>query len=68
MRIEDCILNVDIVSAAPITRTEPEDEWKKALESNAIPVSLYDLYCKANFLSFGSAPAFLKDKDNLLFS
>jgi hypothetical protein len=33
-----------------------------------IPASLYDLYRRANFLSFGTAPRFLSDPENLLFS
>jgi hypothetical protein len=68
MRLEDCVLNFNVVVSAPLTRTEPEEEWVRAMESDAIPASLYDLYSRANFLSFGTAPSFLQDEDNLLFS
>jgi len=68
MRLENCVLTGDIFVTAPLTRSEPEDDWARARNSGAIPQSLYDLYCKSNFLSFGAAPSFLKDDENLLFS
>lgn len=68
MRLENCVLNFNVVVSAPLTRTEPEEEWVRATESDAISASLYDLYSRANFLSFGSAPSFSRDDDNLLFS
>ena len=49
-------------------RTEPEKEWVQARDSASIPVELYNLYEKAHYLSFGSAPRFLGDPDNVLFS
>lgn len=69
MHIDDCDLaGIGAVSMAPMQRTRPEDDWVKALGDGVIPASLYDLYCRANFLSFGSAPRFLADPENLLFS
>jgi hypothetical protein len=69
MHLDECNLDgIDAISAAPIERKEPEDKWVKAKDDGAIPPSLYDLYRRANFLSFGSAPRFLSDEDNLLFS
>lgn len=69
MNLDDCDLDgIDAISAAPFERKEPEDEWVRAKNDGAIPHSLYDLYQRANFLSFGSAPRFLSDEDNLLFS
>jgi len=69
MHLDDCDLaGIDAISTAPIERTEPEDEWVRAKKEGAIPPSLYNLYQRANFLSFGSAPRFLSDGDNLLFS
>lgn len=68
MRLEDCILNIDVAMTAPLQRTEPEEEWVRARDSGAIPASLYDLYRRGDYLSFGAAPSFLKDDDNILFS
>jgi hypothetical protein len=68
MKIEDCVLDGDYVSGAPFTRTEPEDDWARARDSGMIPPELFDLYRRAHYLSFGSAPRFLADTDNVLFS
>src|SRR5712692_416490 len=69
MRLDDCDLaGIDVVSAAPLVRSAPEEEWVNALKNGAIPADLYDLYQRANFLSFGTAPLFLSDGENLLFS
>jgi hypothetical protein len=53
---------------APFFRSEAEEEWVRAKDSGTIPQSLFDLYRRANYLSFGTAPKFLADPDNLLFS
>jgi hypothetical protein len=53
---------------APIQRNAPEDEWANAASDGAIPSGLYNLYQRASFLSFGAAPRFLSDPENLLFS
>src|ERR1700680_4455489 len=69
MRLDDCDLDgIDFVSAAPLTRNTPESEWVSAAHDGAIPSGLFDLYQRANFLSFGTAPRFLSDGENLLFS
>lgn len=69
MHLDECNLDgIEAISAAPVERKEPEDEWVKAKANGTIPPSLYDLYRRANFLSFGSTPRFLSDEDNLLFS
>jgi len=69
MRLEDCDLDgIDVVSAAPFERNAPEDDWVQALNNGTIPSALYELYQRANFLSFGTAPRFLSDPENLLFS
>ncbi len=68
MRLEDCILDIDFAMTAPLQRTEPEEEWVRARDSGAIPASIYDIYRRANYLSFGTGPSFLKDDDNILFS
>jgi hypothetical protein len=57
-----------MVSAAPFIRDQPEEPWVQARDSGAIPQIVYDLYCQASYLSFGAAPSFLKDQDNVLFS
>jgi hypothetical protein len=69
MHLDECDLDgVDMFSMAPFERNRPEDEWVDARQTGAIPAGLYDLYGRANFLSFGTAPRFLADADNLLFS
>ena len=69
MKLDDCDLDgIDVISMAPFERDAPEEEWVNAARDGAIPTSLYNLYCKAGFLSFGAAPRFLSDPDNLLFS
>jgi hypothetical protein len=69
MRIDECDLEgIDFISAAPFQRAVPEDEWLNAAMNRKIPTELFDLYRSANFLSFGSAPKFLSDPENLLFS
>src|SRR5450755_1450136 len=69
MHLDDCDLDgIDAISTAPFERTEPEDEWVSANNIGTIPPGLYDLYQRASFLSFGSAPRFLSDEHNLLFS
>jgi hypothetical protein len=49
-------------------RNAPEDEWLNAAKNHTIPPGLFDLYRRANFLSFGNAPRFLSDGENVLFS
>jgi len=68
MRLEDCNLDLDLAVSAPLTRTEPEPTWVEARESGALPDSVFELYHLAEYLSFGSAPPFLADDDNILFS
>jgi hypothetical protein len=68
MLIQNCILDGNIFFTAPLVRTEPEQEWLDALNSGAIPGPLFELYRRADFLSFGSAPSFLRDDKKILFS
>lgn len=68
MLLKDCVLDFDAVITAPLTRTAPEEDWKCALETGLIPKGLYELYSRANYLSFGSEPSFLHDPDHVLFS
>jgi hypothetical protein len=69
MQLEDCDLaSINTISMAPFTRSAPEEDWVKAFNDGAIPAGLYDLYQRANLLSFGAAPRFLSDEENLLFS
>ena len=69
MRLADCDLNgIDVISIAPFERNTPEHEWVNAAKKGGIPSGLYDLYCRAGFLSFGAAPQFLSEPDNVLFS
>jgi hypothetical protein len=68
MRLENCILQSNMVAAAPFIRDQPEEPWIQARDTGSIPLVLYDLYCHADYLSFGSAPSFLTDQENVLFS
>lgn len=68
MRLEDCYLNIDSVISAPVIRTEPEPEWDSARKSGVIPESAFALYSRADFLSFGAVPPFLRDDKKFLFS
>jgi hypothetical protein len=68
MRLEDCVLDGDVFVSAPLARTVPEKEWVRACDSASIPVELFRLYERAHYLSFGRAPKFLSDPDNVLFS
>jgi len=68
MLLKDCILDVDHVVMAPFIRNEPHQLWVESHKSGVIPDSVFTLYNLAGFLSFGSAPQYLKDRDNILFS
>jgi hypothetical protein len=73
MRLTDCAIPSNLqprqfVVSAPLQRDEPEKDWTRAHSSGAIPAELYDLYRRADYLSFGRAPKFLRDNDNVLFS
>jgi hypothetical protein len=68
MRLEDFDLNAHAVIMAPFVRNEPEPEWVAAKDSGILPESMFTLYTRSSYLSFGSAPSFLSDKDHFLFS
>jgi hypothetical protein len=68
MLMKDCITDISHVSMRPFERTGPEEEWVTARQSGFLPASAFELYRLNNFLSFGSAPPFLKDPENFLFS
>lgn len=68
MKLQDCILDINQVSMPPLKKTAPEKDWNDALQSGTIPNSLFRLYVRADYLSFGSAPRFLADSENILFS
>jgi len=69
MRLDECDFSkISAVSMAPFVRATPEEEWVKASSEGTIPPSVYDLYRRANNLSFGMAPNFLSDKERVLFS
>jgi hypothetical protein len=68
MLLENChVDDVDVVSAAPLGRTEPEEDWIQARDRGTIPTTVFALYKRAAFLSFGSAPSYLSDGDGRLF-
>lgn len=68
MKLEELNLDVAGVVGAPVKITAPQSEWLQARSSGVIPESLFKLYEAAGYLSFGAAPKFLADPDNVLFS
>jgi hypothetical protein len=68
MKLEALNLEVAGVVIAPVKITAPQAEWLQARSSGVIPESLFKLYEAAGYLSFGAAPKFLADTDNVLFS
>ncbi len=68
MKLDELNLDVAAVVGAPIKITAAQPEWVEARQSGAIPESLFKLYEAAGYLSFGAAPKFLADPDNILFS
>src|SRR5438874_12742693 len=67
MKLHDCILDIDGVIRGPLEIKRPKDDWVRARYDGAIPAALYELYTRAEFLSFGSAVGFLADENNILF-
>ncbi len=65
--MQDGILEVNVLITAPLVCTDPEKEWVDARESALIPAALFLLYEKTQYISFGGAPRFLRDPDNVLF-
>ncbi len=68
MKLEALNLDVAGVVVAPVKITAPQPEWLQARNAGVIPESLFKLYEAAGYLSFGAAPKFLADPDNILFS
>lgn len=68
MRLEDCVTAINVAIAAPLVRSGAEENWIRARASGSIPDSLYELYEKADYLSFGAGPRFLMDGQNILFT
>jgi hypothetical protein len=69
MRIEDCEVDGNLVAAtSAFARTEPEQDWVSAKDDGTIPAPVFSLYERAGFLSFGSSPPLLSDKNQYLFS
>ncbi len=68
MHINDCEIDgIDAVSSAPLVHCVPEPEWEEATTKGEIPQSLFDLYRRSSFMSFGAAPPYLSDPENALF-
>lgn len=68
MKLRDLNLEVVGVVGAPLKITSPEPAWLQAQASGLIPEALFKIYETASYLSFGAAPQFLADADNVLFS
>jgi len=68
MLLDNCSLDIAGVSIAPFVHSQAESDWIQARDAGVIPSSLFDLYLRANYLSFGSAPRFLRDDENVLFT
>ena len=68
MLIEDCEIHGDMGAVtAAFTRTEPEADWLKARDAGILPASVFSLYRRAGFLSYGASPHFLSDPKQYLF-
>jgi hypothetical protein len=68
MLIEDCEVQGQLGAiTATLTRTEPEADWLKARDAGIVPTSVFSLYKRAGFLSYGSSPRFFSDPKHYLF-
>ena len=68
MNLHELNLDVAAVVGAPLKITSPDPAWLQAQASGLIPEALFKVYESAGYFSFGAAPQFLADSDNLLFS
>lgn len=68
MKLQDLSLDVSAVVGAPFKTDSAEPAWVEARASGLVPDGLFELYEAASYLSFGAAPNFLADPDNVLFS
>lgn len=68
MLIDNCNLNPAGISIAPFVYTQAESDWIQARDGGVITASLFDLYLRVNYLSFGSGPRFLSDAESVLFT
>jgi len=68
MKLESLNLDLAAVVGAPVKITSADPEWVKARESGLIPDALFKTYEASGYLSFGAAPRFLADPDNVLFA
>jgi hypothetical protein len=68
MKLVDCEYTGSKVTMAPLRRNQPEEMWVRERAKGSIPEPLFNLYKRASYLSFGRAPSFLQDQDNILFS
>jgi len=68
MRIEDCEIHGELGAVtAAFTRSEPEAAWLRARDAGIVPASVFSLYKRAGFLSYGSSPRFFSDPKQYLF-
>jgi len=68
MKLQNLNLDISAVVCAPFKISAPEPAWLQARASGLIPEGLFKLYEAAGYLSFGAAPKFLAETDNVLFS
>ncbi len=68
MRLEELNLDIAAIVMAPLVRNYPEPDWVAVKDSGILPESVFTLYTRSSYLSFGAAPTFLSDKDYFLFS
>jgi hypothetical protein len=69
MLLKNCVLDgIDVVQTSLLQWSEPEERWTRARDAGAIPIELFRLYEQVAYLSFGSAPRFLSDDRNIVFS
>jgi hypothetical protein len=67
MKLNNCLLDGNVVITGPLQITAPREDWVEAHKDRAIPDGLYELYTRADYLSFGSAQGFLADQEHVLF-
>jgi hypothetical protein len=68
MRLDEFDLDLPGIVTAPLTRTEAAPDWVAARDSGLLPPSLFSLYTRSRYLSFGAASSFLDDREHILFS
>jgi hypothetical protein len=67
MRLEEFNLNLSAVVMAPLICDRAQPDWQDAKDTGILPPSVFALYERSNYLSFGAWPQFLSDDRHFLF-